>query len=397
MSGSPPTPEAIARARWYGGKGTAVAAVEELDRLELTNGALSVLAVRDAAGSAQRYLWIEGDVGAALVERVARGGSVGAFSFHPGPAPPPPAPGEGERSIGADQSNTSIVVGERLVVKLYRRLEQGPHPEIELGRHLTANRLDCVPAFAGSVEWSGHAVAVVQELVTGAEDGWTWAGRVAAVGDAEPGRRLGEVTRAIHSALAELGSRPVTAAEQRAWRVAAEAQLERARELTRGAARALLDAHHGRLRGELAELEAPSPSLTMTRVHGDYHVGQVLRAAGGRLVVVDFEGEPGKPLAERSAPGTPLRDVAAMLRSFDHLARSVERDLGPGSRERLERWIDGIRGSFGDGYGAVDERMLRALEIEKECYEFTYAATYLPDWIYAAEGGMRWLMEHGDG
>src|SRR5436305_232621 len=82
------------------------------------------------------------------------------------------------------------------------------------------------------------------------------------------------------------------------------------------------------------------------------------------------------PPAERASPGPPLRDVAAMLRSFDHLARSVERE-GRASAAALENWLGATRAGFLAGYGAVDPRMLRALEIEKECYEFTYAATYL--------------------
>ena len=129
----------------------------------------------------------------------------------------------------------------------------------------------------------------------------------------------------------------------------------------------------------------------LARVHGDYHVGQILRSQEG-LRVVDFEGEPGRPLAERRLPGTQLRDVAAMLRSFDHLGRHVERDVRPGHVVEVEHWIEGARAAFLEAYGECDAVLLRALEVEKETYEYVYAATFLPDWMYAAAGGMRWLM-----
>jgi maltokinase len=131
----------------------------------------------------------------------------------------------------------------------------------------------------------------------------------------------------------------------------------------------------------------------LARVHGDYHVGQILES-GGELRVVDFEGEPGRPLAERRLPGTQLRDVAAMLRSFDHLARHVDRDVRPGSTDAIEDWLVRARAAFLDAYGDHDPELLRALEFEKETYEYVYAATFLPEWTHVATGGMRWLLEH---
>jgi len=110
------------------------------------------------------------------------------------------------------------------------------------------------------------------------------------------------------------------------------------------------------------------------------------------LTSIDFEGEPTKGLAERNALGMPLRDVAAMLRSFDHLARYVDRDVNPGDTRNIERWIFDARNAFLDAYGEHDPELLRALEVEKESYEFIYTATFLPEWMYAPVGGMRWLM-----
>ena len=386
-----PTPEAVGSARWYGGKGRAIAAVSELDRLELGgNAGLRVLSVLGEDGCEQRYLWVDGAVGERLAELVSEGIDRGAFSFRPGPGLTGLGPSPGERPIGHDQSNTSLVVGEGLVVKLYRRLEAGVHPEIELGAHLTARGLHCVPAYAGSIHWGDHPLALLQGYVPGAEQGWEWCGRLVARGDAEPLRAVGQVTAEMHAALAELGARPAAPAELAAWRRDAELQLDRASAAVDGEARELLTSQRPRILELLAGLAARDAPAVVQRVHGDLHIGQVLRSQDA-LVVVDLEGEPGRPLAERAAAGLVLRDVAAMLRSFDHLARYVHREKAPGVP--IEDWIDAARRWFLEGYGDVDPGLLRALEVEKECYEFTYAAAYLPEWAYTAVGGMRWLLD----
>jgi maltokinase len=301
--------------------------------------------------------------------------------------------GAAERPIGLDQSNTSYVVDERLVVKVYRRIWPGVHPEVELGRHLTeAAHLDCVPAFAGSLHWNGHAVALVQEYVPG-EDGWAWGAAAVQAGEVEDISRLGAESARLHAALAGYGASVATAADLRGWREAAGAQLDAA---VAGVPHEVADELRALRPGILAELDglgSPAGPVALQRLHGDFHIGQVLRAAGGRLVVVDLEGEPTKPVEERSRPGPALRDVAAMLRSFDHLGRYVARELDPGCD--VDGWIARAREAYLSAYGPVDGALLRALEVEKETYEFTYAAAFLPEWMYAPVGGMRWLMEHG--
>jgi maltokinase len=210
-------------------------------------------------------------------------------------------------------------------------------------------------------------------------------------GDAEPFAGLGAQTASLHSALRRMGTREATPAELRGWREAADLQLDRALAAVGGAEGDELAEFAPRIRAELAGLEHPGAPPVLARVHGDYHVGQILRSQEG-LRVVDFEGEPGRPLAERRLPGTQLRDVAAMLRSFDHLGRYVDRDVRPGDVAAVEDWIERTRVAFLEAYGAHDPVLLRALEVEKETYEHVYAATFLPDWMYAAAGGMRWLM-----
>ncbi len=382
-----PTPERLAAARWFGGKAGTIGSVEVEDRLDLGGGAaLSILLV----DGSDRYVWSEGEVASALLQP-GSDPERGRWQFRGGPVTPAPTR---ERPIGLDQSNTSYVVDERLVVKLYRRIWPGVHPEVELGRHLTETAaLDCVPAYAGSLHWDDHAVALVQEYVPGT-DGWAWCADAVRHGDVTDVGRLGVQSARLHTALATYGTTTATPGDRRKWRAEAQMQLDRAIAAVPAGVAAELRSHRDRILAELAALETDAAPVSLQRLHGDYHVGQVLRTGAGRLVVVDLEGEPTKPVAERARPGPALRDVAAMLRSFDHLGRHVERDLWPGHGADIETWIDRARGAFLDGYGPVDARLLRALEVEKECYEFTYAAAFLPDWMYAPVGGMRWLQEH---
>jgi len=387
----------IAAARWYGGKGGRITGIAEDDRLELERGtALHVLRIENEDAPEERYLWLSGEerIGQAVLDAIARGARHGDWSFDPGVTLPGLMPkSRSERPIGHDQSNTSVIIGERLVLKLYRRLERGLHPDIEVGRYLTEQAsVAFVPAYAGCVRWNGHAIAMLQSYVSNAEEGWHWAGQAVIRGETADIERLGANTATLHRALAGLDSRVATQAETAAWRESAERQLDRVLRIVGGETGEELARYAPALREEFAALEHPAEPPLLSRVHGDYHVGQVLRSADGSLRVVDFEGEPTKPLEERNRLGTPLRDVAAMLRSFDHLARHVDRDLHPGHLPAIERWIDEARGRFLSAYGPHDPALLRALEVEKETYEFVYAATFLPDWMYAALGGMRWLM-----
>jgi maltokinase len=169
-----------------------------------------------------------------------------------------------------------------------------------------------------------------------------------------------------------------------------DAQFERALTLLDPEDLARVQPHVAQVREELAVLATAGEPM-LQRVHGDYHVGQVLMAPAG-LRVIDFEGEPTKTVAERRLPGCPLRDVAAMLRSLDHLIRHVERDVRPGHLAAYEAWMDEARAAFLEGYGPVDAALLRAFEVEKETYEFVYARTFLPEWTHTAVSGMGWLM-----
>jgi maltokinase len=128
-------------------------------------------------------------------------------------------------------------------------------------------------------------------------------------------------------------------------------------------------------------------AVRVSRIHGDYHLGQLLRTEDG-FAVIDFEGEPARPLAERRAPGSPLRDLAGMLRSLDYAAHTA---IGPSDARDRTRWLAEARDAFLDGYGGIgagEAPLLAAFELEKACYEVVYEANNRPDWLWLPLGAL---------
>ncbi len=338
-----------------------------------------------------------------------------------------------ERSLGADQSNTSTVLGERLLLKAFRRVVPGLNPDLELTAFLAEERvLRIVPALGGSAEYVGPdgsvaTVAMLEELVPDAEDafettaerlaGWIAApGAVALEYATEDAAELGTVLAELHAALADPGEveafapRRVEPDDRRTWRLDAERRLDEALVLLAGdpAVGRDLAAWAPAIRGRLEALERPTGSELVTRVHGDLHLGQILRTPAG-FVLVDFEGEPMRPIEERRRLASPMRDVAGLLLSFDHVSTYAERlaiDRGWSADEHtgldLAAWRRRSRERLLRSYGAglrragapvaPDADLIDELAVAKECDEFVYAATYVPDWLYAPHAGMRRLI-----
>ncbi len=337
-----------------------------------------------------------------------------------------------ERALGADQSNTSVVVGERVLVKAYRRLETGLNPELELlaflGEEAGFGAVAPLAGYAELVSATGgtSTIAIAQAFVADGVDafesiaesltGWLLAPGVVSVEFAtEVAVDLGSLTAGLHAALGdargipEFEPRSVTRDELRAWGLAARRQLVRAVDVTSGEAGRVLRELASAAAAELTVFEALATTPLLTRIHGDYHLGQVLVASDGYRII-DFEGEPLRPIEERRAHASPLRDIASMLRSLDHVGRSagrraVARNGGPLATPGLDLdgWLGRSRERFLDAYRAglrdagspivVDPGLIRAFEIEKECYEFVYAGTYLPSWLWAPTEGLRGLFE----
>jgi len=351
--------------RWYADRGRTPVRVETLGSL----GALELVRVEFAEGEPALYTLLRGEprweelFAEASAEFVAEG------------TPPVGA----QDALKVDQTHSSWRVGNSYV-KCFRRLVRGVHPEVELGAVLGEAVPEHVPRLRGSLRWKDATVAVVQDFVDEAEEGWEWAAARAVAGDAGFAEAVGGVARRVHDVLgAEFPTRDSTPADHAEWRRAAEAQLEAALSLVEDAA--------PRIREELAALDHDRP-VTLTRVHGDLHIGQFLHAPD-RIVVIDFEGQPARSSRELD---TPLRDLASLVRSLDHCGRYAVEQHG-GDPAAVEEWIRDARAYLLRGYGPHDEVLLRALEFDRAVYEFTYASRYLPDWLYAPRGGLRVLLE----
>jgi trehalose synthase-fused probable maltokinase len=306
--------------------------------------------------------------------------------------------GLAERRLAVEQSNSAAVVGDRLFLKLYRLLEPGINPEVEVGAFLTAVGFRHTPTLAGAISYlpdagEPSAGAILQALLTARGDAWAWVlGRLAAgpEGAAEAlagAAQIGGITAELHHALASrpdlpgFPARTATAEELAAWHGSAEAQLAGAIEALAGEARRRLEALRPKIGDRLAAIQAVG-NARVTRIHGDYHLGQLLCTEAG-FAIIDFEGEPARPLAERRQPASPLRDVAGMLRSLDYAARTAQRSGAIGFAP--DEWLPGARAAFLAAYGDPGpgvEDLLAAFELEKACYEVRYEANNRPDWTW---------------
>ena len=325
------------------------------------------------------------------------------------------APGEEAevvRPMGVEQSHTSLIYDDRLLLKIFRRLHEGPNPEIEITKALAAVGFDHVAAPLATWTFGDAHLAVVQPYLSGGAEGWALA--LTSLRDmyasdcddpAECGGdfageawRLGQVTAVMHLAMAEaFGTEP---GEPAAWASTMEAQLARLQED---------DADGVAVKRLVDQLRAVDDPGLAVRIHGDYHLGQVLRTDWGWFVL-DFEGEPARPLAERQVRSSPLQDVAGMLRSFRYAAAVALAERNEHDHAELaplaESWGERNRRAFLDGYlqnegieallpGAAGRgTVLAAFELDKAVYEVLYDRAYRPDWVHIPRQAVRRLL-HG--
>jgi maltokinase len=299
-------------------------------------------------------------------------------------------PEASERPIGVDQTHESVVVGERAILKWFRRVGPGPSRASLLLPHLADVGFDGIPAPLGSLAWrspSGAELTLAQgdAYLAGARDGWEWCVERATAGDASVGRALGELVARLHRALATPSSvieHPVGSAgreEIGRWQAEALATLDEAVALTPDPE---LASWMPAMRAALESLDRRS--VPIQPVHSDLHVGQVLDSAAG-LVVIDFDGNPALSESGNAVRQPRERDVAQMLTGLDHVGRLVE-EQGGGDRSP---WIAEARAWFLDAVGPVDDALVEAFEIEQECRELVYAALFLPRWTYAPMATLR--------
>ncbi len=346
---------------------------------------------------------------------------------------------EDSRVLDAEQSNTSVVYGNRLFLKVFRKLQPGINPDLEIGRFLTMHTsFRHFPTLLGellykSADGASTALGMVQTFSPSLGDAWSITlqrlqeavvsagdnGSTAKRGDSrgalvEAARLLGQRTGELHAALASFHAdeafapEPITDADIEHWSSALRTDLDRVLKE--------LGSHTGHLppsvvdrlaAGDIAESVEPRIQgfnaligLEKTRVHGDYHLGQVLWTPSGDFVILDFEGEPARPLEERRRKTSPLKDVAGMLRSFAY-AGAATRLANPGALPAAEAvtrsWEGQARAAFLAGYSeetvargasfvpSDQDRLAEALgawELDKVVYEVHYELNNRPDWLH---------------
>jgi maltose alpha-D-glucosyltransferase/alpha-amylase len=330
------------------------------------------------------------------------------------------------------------------MLKIFRSISTGEHPEAEMTRYLTAHGFANAPALLGEVsridrDGNRHVLAVAQAFVRNQGDAWTWAlNQANRAFDATASREAtaearGDDIRDYHALAATIGRQLATMhtvlaqptgdpafAPRRATMEDVDSWIERALELLARAfdaiaarkswdnetveadANALL-ANREALHEALRRLARRGEGTLMTRIHGDFHLGQVL-VASADAYIIDFEGEPARPLEERRRKGSPLRDVAGLLRSIDYAAATavdpknlVASRLSPGRRQRLvARLREGAAKAFLDGYRKIagslpdkgGEPLLDFFLVEKAAYEVCYEAANRPAWLAIPMSGL---------
>lgn len=421
--------EWIAARRWFRSKTKARAGGELLATIRVGDVDVQLVRVLYEGSSSEVYVVaLAGDEDAfahgfadVLLDAIRKETSFGALRTHKYGELPETEPG---RVGTAEQTNTTILFGDRMIMKLYRKLEEGPNPEVEILRMLAANPDVPTPRLLGEIDFNGAAVAMVQTFVESRGDAWstTLAQLADYVNDpsrlpAEVARasKLGAATAALHRALS-VETEPFGDAERDAVVTRARVNLERlTRTLrtrgdlvprdTRAAVDALL-ARASELSGRLNRAASTSFATRRTRIHGDYHLGQVLVTPSDDFVIIDFEGEPARSLAERRETSMPLRDVAGMLRSFDYAAVTALRAASPESKPALdawkravslafvEAWRAGVAGSAAAPASDEEARVLLDLYlVDKGIYEVSYELDNRPGWLAIPVEGLLSLLE----
>jgi maltokinase len=421
--------------RWYGAKSRAVGHSEVLDAVELRTTeprfTLELVELRYETGAHDIYQLLHGEdeidglddpvAARELVHAMRAGltlqGTEGTVEFRPVEG----FAGLGRelleaRPVGAEQSNTSLVFDDELILKVFRRLEPGINPELEMLRFLTEHGFPNIAQLGGWYAYSGGPLSatlgILQEFVSDGEDGWELAlTEIADDPDRFLGRlrRLGEVTGEMHTVLASDTTDPAFCPETPSVEALGLLTATVDEEIE-SVFLSLPDDEEsvapiiGRgeeVREQLRMMTHAGSIGKVIRTHGDYHLGQTLWSDND-WVILDFEGEPARALVERRRKRSPLRDVAGMLRSFAYAAIAAELERGTPAPEG---WEEQAREQFLEGYldtvdaallpsgGVAIERLLAVFELEKAVYELRYELDNRPNWVRIPVAGIQRLME----
>jgi maltose alpha-D-glucosyltransferase/alpha-amylase len=347
--------------------------------------------------------------------------------------------------LAAEQSNSSLTVGDKLMLKIYRRVLPGAHPEAEMGRYLTAQGFAHMPPLLGDVvrisaDGTPHTLAIALGFIRNQGDAWSWTldqlkralDEITAPGatpdteltDVEAvmaaiGQRLGELHEVLARETSDEAFAPKTAdaEEARRWARKVEVRLDKAlaliaergtweREQDRERANALRDRREA-IHDAIKILAMAGEGRPMTRIHGDFHLGQVL-VASGDAYIIDFEGEPAAPSAERRSKSSPLRDVAGLLRSIDYAGATLMERSDAGvvpidetprdafiarfRRQASQAFLRGYWGASALRDTPASRALLELFLIEKAAYEISYEAANRPNWIAVPLAGLTRLL-----
>jgi maltokinase len=441
----------VQQQRWYASKSRAITGIEIAESITLREEPLLLLALvqtRFATGTHELYQlplaiaspgevpggheiahtedWVVYDALAEpeqvleLLHRIAATDEIetddGRFSFHPFDGSPNFSDASRARLMGVEQSNSSIVVDDKIVLKVFRKLEPGLNPELEVLRFLTYREFPHIAALQGWYDYEGHAFAstlgVAQAFLPDALDGWELAlDEITSAPETFLDRlgSLGAVTAQLHNTLASDASDPAFSPEEPSQEslslltATVDENIERIF-LRLPADDERLEPIAGRgqdVRERLAARAQIGVAGRVIRTHGDYHLGQTLHTPRG-WVIIDFEGEPARPLPERRQKRSPLRDVAGMLRSFAYVTSAVEilrgqhapEDFEQHARERfLERYFATADATLMPAGEAAIANLLSIYELEKAIYELRYELNNRPDWVPIPVAGIARLLE----
>ncbi|MBX6372238.1 MAG: phosphotransferase [Acidothermus sp.] len=427
--------EWLPRQRWFAGKHDDLTAIRVVEIHELHSGDPSLLhavveAVTDRRTTAYQLLigarpslpshldharigtdpergelydaLADGELMTRVLYWIAENAERDGFSFQAHPqahidtdAPP--------RMLGVEQSNSSVVFGEEALLKIFRILVPGTNPDLEITQALTdADNPHIAPLYGwieAALGLGSCTLGLLQEYLRTGSDGWSLAltsvRDLFAEGDLHAGEvggdfaaeaeRLGMATADVHLTLRRvLPTHIANGAQVRQLAEGMRRRLDAALEVAPE-----LGEYARTVREAFDEFAATVHELPLQRIHGDLHLGQVMRTERG-WVLFDFEGEPGAPIDARSAPSSPLRDVAGMLRSFDYAAHYLlaGQSVSPHLVYRATEWSNRNRTAFCIGYAKVADRdpreehaTLRAFELDKAVYEVAYEKRNRPDWV----------------
>jgi maltokinase len=406
-----PLEDWLTEQRWFASKAREVASANVLQRVSLSETPaleLDIVEARFQAGTHELYQLLPGEPDGVRVLARLLGSeeTIGCVSFHGGLEPAGHV-----RPMGAEQSNSSIVFGEQQVLKVFRRIEPGLNPELEMLRFLSQRDFENIATLSGWYDYTGElmqaTLGILQEFVAEARDGWQLA-LDDPLGLLHRLPALGTATGRMHSVLASDATDPAFAPEEPSDETLAlltatiDEQIERVfLDLPDNPALAPIAGRGEEVRDRLQLMSHVGVGGRLIRHHGDYHLGQtMLRDAG--WVILDFEGEPARTLLERRRKRSPLRDVAGMLRSFAYAASASELIRGVPAPEG---WEERARKAFLDAYfdaveptllpagqGAI-EKLLAIFELEKAVYELRYELNNRPDWVPIPVAGIARLLD----